>query len=582
MTGQLRVHRLRSVASVALLSALAVLYCARPDAASPPGQMVHTDSIAAASVETDAELYLPSLIYDPPAPVSPKPILRALVDNGYRADADLKVSMRPIALSAERFGPVRLYEVMFQSHRWHNADVRIFGYYGHPDREQVQFPALLLVHGGGGYATIGRVLEAVGRGYAALSIDLPGGGLQREGKSRSTGPDMTVEQLFTVKPRLEDNYIYSAVRAQMRSITFLCRRPEVDPVRIGLVGVSWGGATGLITTSLDKRIKCFVDLYGSGYLRGGSTWDKHLRSMPPDDLEVWERNFDPCSYVANITVPVLGVTGTNDNCYYLNRFLRTLQAIRPTPELIIRPNLDHKIDEVARIGYFKWLGAQLRRDTDAVSAALGGWRCVAAEGEGVEVSVRARGPLPVSRAEVWYAVPGGVGWTDRHWAGAPCAPDASGTWWTSTVPARTQPMFVYASLHFGDGSTLSTPVHSVARVEVDGLGCAADAPFTYRGPVLIEATRFARIADATLAVDPSSSRVTLTRLGATTSMDAIALGEMRFINLRQAVQQLSGTVKWHREENSTFISLPTELSGQSQDAREAASGAPSDLTGGQR
>lgn len=563
MTGLHRAHRLRSLASVILLSALAVTYCARRDAASRPGQMAPTDSTAAASAETDAELYLPTLVYDPADPVSPKPILRGLVDHGYRADADLQVSMQPIALPAEQLGPMRLYEVTFQSHRWHNADVRIFGYYGHPDREQVRFPALLLVHGGGGYATVDRVIEAVSRGYAALSIDLPGGGLQREGKSRSTGPDMTVEQLFTVKPRLEDNYIYSAVRAQMRSITFLCRRPEVDPERIGLVGVSWGGATGLVTTSLDKRVKCFVDLYGSGYLRGGSTWDKHLSAMPPDELELWERNFDPSSYVADISVPVLGVTGTNDNCYYLNRFLRTLQAIRPTPDLIIRPNLDHKIDEVARIGYFKWLGAQLRRDTDAVSAALGGWRCVAAEDGGVEISVRARGPLPVTRAEVWYAISGGVGWTDRHWAGAPCVPDASGTWWTSAVPARTQPMFCYANLHFADGSTLSTPVHSVARVELDGVGCVADTPFTYRGPMLIEATRFARIAHATLGVDASGSSVTLTRLGVTTSIDAIALGEMRFINLRQAVQQLSGTVKWHREADRTFISLPTKLSGQS-------------------
>ena len=49
----------------------------------------------------------------------------------------------------------------------------------------------------------------------------------------------------------------------LRSIEYLQLRPEVDPGRIGCVGLSYGGTMTLYAAALDERIKCAVV---SGYL----------------------------------------------------------------------------------------------------------------------------------------------------------------------------------------------------------------------------------------------------------------------------------------------------------------------------
>ena len=49
----------------------------------------------------------------------------------------------------------------------------------------------------------------------------------------------------------------------LRSIEYLQLRPEVDPGRIGCVGLSYGGTMTLYTAALDERVKCAVV---SGYL----------------------------------------------------------------------------------------------------------------------------------------------------------------------------------------------------------------------------------------------------------------------------------------------------------------------------
>ena len=49
----------------------------------------------------------------------------------------------------------------------------------------------------------------------------------------------------------------------LRSIEYLQLRPEVDPARIGCVGLSYGGTMTLYAAALDERVKCAVV---SGYL----------------------------------------------------------------------------------------------------------------------------------------------------------------------------------------------------------------------------------------------------------------------------------------------------------------------------
>ncbi len=499
-----------------------------------------------------AQLQSPRLPYAPLPPPRVKPVLRELVDRGWSVNADLQTQFTPLPAYRRGLSRIECYEVRFTSHYLRGKPVSIFGFYGFPASHGRKLPALLLIHGGGGYATLDRVLDAARRGYAALSIDLPGKGALRERFSRSTGPDMTVKQIFTVKPELGDNYLYNAVLAQMRAITFLSRRPEVDPQHIGLVGVSWGGATGLITTSLDKRVKCFVDMFGSGLLRGGSTWHDYFDRLPADEFQQWEDNFDASRYVADITVPVLGLTGTNDNCYYLPRFMSTLMAIRPTPDLLLRPNLDHKIDEVAREGYYKWLAVHLKGTNAPSPPGLQAWRVIGID-KGVRTYIQPRGRVGVARAEVCYGEVGDIGWTNRRWKTVRAVPDRTRSWWVADIPLPSQITYAFATVYFVDGSVLTTPVNSLACARIDNSMVALYAPLMYTGPLRVEAHYLAGVVNAAIKPDPTSARVALFRDGRKAELNARRLGALYFVGLREVCEQLGGQVGFNGQHTTVVL-----------------------------
>ena len=357
---------------------------------------------------------------------------------------------------------VHCYQVRFTSHLWHGQPVRIFGFYAAPADVSSKVPALLLVHGGGGYGTLGRVVEAAGHGFAALSIDLPGKGTNREKFSRSTGPDMTVPQIFATSPAVSDSYLYHAVLAQRRAVTFLCRRPEVDPKRIGLVGASWGGATGLLTTSTDRRVKCLVDIYGSGFVRGGSCWAGYFaHHLSPAQFDTWEANYDASRYLADIHVPVLGITGTADGCYWLPQFQQTMRGIHPAPRLLCLPNFDHKIDLPTRAAFFRWLTVQLQPQTASPLPSPPHALRAADSPHGYSVSLQAA--PNAQTAEVSYvAATASGGLTRYRWTTLPCRLLPNGRW-AVTIPAAPGATYLYATVAYPDGFRESFPVHTVAR-----------------------------------------------------------------------------------------------------------------------
>jgi len=54
------------------------------------------------------------------------------------------------------------------------------------------------------------------------------------------------------------------VRDIMNAITFIQQRTEVDPERVGLFGTSFGGATATYAAAIDQRVKCVVEVAGTG------------------------------------------------------------------------------------------------------------------------------------------------------------------------------------------------------------------------------------------------------------------------------------------------------------------------------
>lgn len=109
-------------------------------------------------------------------------------------------------------------------------------------------PELALFHGGANYHDMIR--GAVKRGYVVFAPQLlfssPG-----LAKTNRVDTDRRLRLVGTTVTAVEVTKI-------VRSLDVLLRRPEIDPARVGMVGLSYGGFYTLVTTAIDPRIKVAV------------------------------------------------------------------------------------------------------------------------------------------------------------------------------------------------------------------------------------------------------------------------------------------------------------------------------------
>jgi dienelactone hydrolase len=109
-------------------------------------------------------------------------------------------------------------------------------------------PEVALFHGGANYHDMVR--GAIKRGYVVFAPQhlfnaqgYPGDIRNRiDERMRLVGTSLTAIEIAKIT----------------RSLDVLMKRPEVDPKRVGMVGLSYGGYYALVTPALDMRIKCAV------------------------------------------------------------------------------------------------------------------------------------------------------------------------------------------------------------------------------------------------------------------------------------------------------------------------------------
>ena len=99
------------------------------------------------------------------------------------------------------------------------------------------------------------------RGYVVMAPDWRGFG-ERSFGGDSPGKD-SCGKLFIKGMLLGVNLLTLNIWDAKCAITYLQSRPDVDPERLGCVGLSYGGTITLFTTALEERIRCAVV---SGYL----------------------------------------------------------------------------------------------------------------------------------------------------------------------------------------------------------------------------------------------------------------------------------------------------------------------------
>ncbi|HSH93847.1 MAG TPA: acetylxylan esterase [Roseimicrobium sp.] len=226
---------------------------------------------------------------------------------------------------------------------------RVFAWLGVPEGPG-PFPGIVLVHGGGGTAYRDWVKTWMARGYAAIAMDTNGeiplteDGMRVKSKTHEfAGPSAKGNGFDVSDQPPGDQWVYHSVVAVIKAHTLLRTTPRVDPDRIGITGISWGGVMTEIAASVDTRFKCAAPIYGCGFLGEDSLWlEKNFQNeIAPERVEQWLRLWDPSQYVTRIHIPVLFCDGTNDKFFRLGSLQKTIQLVPGPVTRSLRVRMAH-------------------------------------------------------------------------------------------------------------------------------------------------------------------------------------------------------------------------------------------------
>lgn len=250
-------------------------------------------------------------------------------------DVPALLASAPPATWGEAKGKDLVRDLTYEGVPLNGKPTRVFAYYARPATGDGPFPAMLLVHGGGGKAFREWAELWAKRGYVALAMDLAGHG--PDGKRLSDGgPDQDDGTKFRdfTPDQARNAWTYHAVADVLRGHALLAAQKEVDADRIGITGISWGGYLTCIVAGIDDRLKVAVPVYGCGFLHENSYWLPQFGRMTPDQRDRWVSLFDPSRYLTSVRCPTLFVNGTNDFAYPLDSYQKSYRLVTKAPRTL--------------------------------------------------------------------------------------------------------------------------------------------------------------------------------------------------------------------------------------------------------
>jgi dienelactone hydrolase len=351
-------------------------------------------------------------------------ILLAVIATPWALAAELpwntEALFKPPAMhAAEGFDEPGCKAVYYEGAPLRGKPVRVFAWYGAPEGAGT-FPAMVLVHGGGGTAFAEWVRLWTARGYAAIAMDtcgsLPRGEYNKWERDPQGGPPGW-GGLDQIGAPVEDQWSYHAVADVVLAHSLIRSFPEVDADRTGITGISWGGYLTCIAAGVDPRFKLAVPVYGCGFLGENSAWVEPLGKLPKESADRWLALWDPSVYLPRAAMPILWVTGTNDFAFPMDSLQKSYRQPTGPRTLAIRVRMPHghggageKPEEIhAYADSILKNGAPLPRIT-------GQGR------DGDKVWAAYTAAAPIARAELLYTKATGK-WQDRLWESAPADVD---------------------------------------------------------------------------------------------------------------------------------------------------------------
>jgi len=250
----------------------------------------------------------------------------------------------------DRTQPVQ--SLLYAGEPYQGHSTRVFAYYASPvtlglePASEKKYPAMVLVHGGGGTAFEKWANLYASRGYAAIAMDLSGN-WQPDRKNRERLPDGGPNADDGTKfnnPDLPDHdrWTYHAIADVLLAHSLIRSFPEVDAAHTGVTGISWGGYLTCIVAGVDWRFQAACPQYGCGFLGDNSAWrTSQIEPMTPEARAHWLKMWDPSSYVGSAPMRMFFVNGSNDFAYPLDSYMKTYRLVQAPKNIRIEPAMKH-------------------------------------------------------------------------------------------------------------------------------------------------------------------------------------------------------------------------------------------------
>jgi dienelactone hydrolase len=235
---------------------------------------------------------------------------------------------------------ITVRRVVFRS----RDDSEIFAVIATP-KTSGKHPGMLVLHGGGGSAEVEKATAWAQRGYVAVAPDMPGiAEPKRLTETKGKWSSLKYgEGRWLAKPDAGASSLFDAALAAMKSLYLLRAQPAVDPTRIGVVGVSWGGyMTTMVCGLAGDQVRAGMGLYGCGFMDRGYGQGP-LSQMSAEEREEWLSHLDAGRRATNMKAAFFLAAASNDFFGYPNCVQATLDAIPGEKNHVFAPNANHKI-----------------------------------------------------------------------------------------------------------------------------------------------------------------------------------------------------------------------------------------------
>ncbi len=342
--------------------------------------------------------------------------------------------------------------IYYESLPWKEKSTRVFAWLGLPKQSSLKnsegrIPGIVLVHGGGGTAFQDWVKRWNARGFAAVSIAVEGQTDEALPKGSADGASGWRSHAWAGPARngiygdsdqpLADQWMYHAVADTILANSLLRSFPEVDPNKVGLMGVSWGGVITSTVIGIDSRFAFAIPTYGCGHLADAP--NQYGRALNDNDLyrHVW----DPIHRLSRAKMPVLWFSWPGDLHFPLDCQAESYRVAAGPRMISLVPGMRHGHGPA-------WTRKESYAFAESVVTSDKPWCSqsnASASGGTASVTWMIHGEQKIDQACLVSTIDGGATGS-RKWVETPATLQHNGQAWTATakVPSAATAWFMNA------------------------------------------------------------------------------------------------------------------------------------------